>query len=315
MPGKVFISCGQNYPDERATTAELSQSLRDRGFFPYVAIQAQSIQDVNTAIISELRASDYYIFIDFPRELLQDDSASAQEDDSEGAHRGSLFTHQELAIAYILGFERVLFLRHKDVKVEGLLQYMASNAIVFSSSKEVTEKVEEAINERGWMPSYTRHLIAANLRWSPGIMRYRSHSTGETFEGKFLYIDIQNNRRDLAANNTVARLDSINDSNGNSIPIADLSHLKVTGQPAYAQTIWPESHGAFDLLLAKAEQEGTICLNSSLDLTPKPPIITQPGRYILCYGVLSESFPVLKFCIQLEVTGDALTTEAQLIDG
>jgi len=304
MPGKVFISCGQASAEERVTAAELSQWLSNRGFLPYVAIQAQSIQDVNSAIISELKTSDYYIFIDFPRELL--------EGDPDGAHRGSLFTHQEMAIAYILGFERVLFLKHKDAKLEGLLRYTASNAIIFSTSKEAIEKAEEAIDERGWTPSYTRHLIAVNLNWSQEMILYVSHSTGEHLVGKFLTIDIQNHRSDLAAFNTVARLSSIKDANDNSIPVADRSHLKANGQPGYAQTIWPGSHGAFDLLLAKAEQ-GVICLNSSLDLSPKPLIITQPGRYTLQYEVLSESFPILTFSIQLDVTGNAQTTQAQLI--
>jgi hypothetical protein len=307
MPGKVFISCGQASAEERDTAAELSKWLREQGFLPYVAIQAQSIQDVNTAIISELKASDYYIFIDFPRELIQGDP--------DGAHRGSLFTHQEMAIAYILGFERVLFLRHKDVKLEGLLKYMASNAVIFSAPKEAIEQAKESIDQRGWMPSYTRHLIATNLNWTNGTILYISHSTGEHLVGKFLSIDIQNHRSDLAAFDTVARLSSINDAKGNSIPVNDRSHLKVNGQPKYEQTIWPGSHGAINLLLARAEQGGAICLNSSLDLAPKPPIVTQPGRYILRYEVLAKSFPVLTFSIQLDVTGDAQTTQAQLIDG
>ena len=307
MPGKVFISCGQNNAEERSIAAELRQWFKERGFFPYVAIQAQSIQDINSAIISELKSSDYYIFIDFPRELFQDDP--------EGTHRGSLFTHQEMAIAYILGFERVLFLRHKDVRLEGLLKYTASNAIEFSASREVLEKVRESIEERGWMPSYTRHLLATNLTWSKDGLGYRSHSTGEVFIGKFLYIDIENRRPDFAAFNTVARLGSIIDAKGNSIPVVDRSHLKVTGQPGYFQTIFPESHGAFDLLCVKSLERGVICLNSSLDLTPKPLIISEPGSYILQYEVLSELFPILKFSIRLNVTGESGTTQALLLDG
>jgi hypothetical protein len=306
MPGKVFISCGQASNEERATAAQLSHWLASRGFQPYVAIQAQSIQDVNTAIISELKASDYYIFIDFPREILAGDS--------DGAHRGSLFTHQEMAIAYILGFENVLFLRHKDVKLEGLLRYTASNAMIFSTFQEIMEKVEKAIAERAWTPNYTRHLIVANSRWSEGIINYRSHSTGESFVGRFLSIDIQNHRSDIAAYNTVARLGSIKDIDGNSLPVADQSYLKANGQPGYAHTIWPRSHGAFDLLLAKVEPGGAICLNSSLDLTPKPTIIAHPGRYILGYEVLAESFPILKFSIQLDVSQNAQATQAQLLD-
>jgi hypothetical protein len=305
MPGKVFISCGQASLDERDTAAELSNWLRGRGFLPYVAIQAQSIQDVNTAIISELKASDYYIFIDFPRERIIGNKSCER--------RGSLFTHQEMAIAYILDFNKVLFLRHKDVKLEGLLKYTASNAIVFSTSREAITKAETTIDEKRWESSYTRHLIATNLRWSNDILLYISHSTGENLIGKFLYIDIQNQRSDLAAFNTVARLGSIIDSNRNSITVEDRSHLKVTGQPGYVQTIWPQSHGAIDLLLVRAELGGAICLNSSLDVTPKPNIIKQQGRYILRYEVLSESFPLLNFSIQLDVTGDALTTKATQI--
>jgi len=33
------------------------------------------------------------------------------------------------------------------------------------------------------------------------------------------------------------------------------------------------------------------------------------------YDVLAESFPVLTFFIQLDVSGDAQTTQAHLIDG
>jgi hypothetical protein len=290
MSGKVFISCGQASPEEKSTAADLSHWLRDRGFTPYVAIHAQSIQDVNTAIIAELKASDYYIFIDFPREVLADDPGRKR--------RGSLFTHQELAIAYILGFEKVLFLKHKDVKREG---------------QEAVEKAKQAVNERNWTPTYTRHLIASHLRWSDSMQRYTSHNTGEVFIGKFLYIDIENRRSDLAAFNTVARLSSISDIDGQNIAVADLSHLKITGQPGYSQTIWPNSHGAFDLLLTTSEEGGAIFLNSSLDVTPKPAIITMQGRYVLRYEVLSECFPVLVFSIEIDVTGYAQTTQARLL--
>jgi hypothetical protein len=307
MPSKVFISCGQASADERAVAAQMSKWFTEHGFHPYVAIQAQSIQDVNNAIISELKAADYYIFIDFPRETLGGNN--------DGIHRGSLFTHQEMAIAYILGFERVLFLRHKDVMLEGLLQYTASNAMIFSTSQEITGIVERAIAERGWTPEYTRHLIAANLRWSEDIIQYRSHSTGEVFVGRFLSIDIQNHRSDIAAYNTVARLDTIKDANENLLPVIDHSSLKANGQPGYANTIWPKSHGAFDLLFAKIEPKGSVYLNSSLDLTPKPAIIDRTGFYVLCYEVLAESFPILKFSIQLEVANDAQASQAKLLDG
>ena len=50
MPGRVFISCGQAHEPERRAAAEISDALTAAGFQPYVAIQAQSILDVNSGI-------------------------------------------------------------------------------------------------------------------------------------------------------------------------------------------------------------------------------------------------------------------------
>ena len=75
--------------------------FEEKGYSPYVAIEAQSIQDVNSGIISELKNSDFYVFVDFKREKIA----------KKGKYRGSLFTNQELAIAYVLRFENAVFFR------------------------------------------------------------------------------------------------------------------------------------------------------------------------------------------------------------
>jgi hypothetical protein len=94
MPGKMFVSCGQKIEEEIRTAGAIEDWLTDEGFRPYVAIQAQTILDLNGEIIRELKQSDFYLFINFRRESLGDES-----------FRGSLLTNQELAIAYSLGFE------------------------------------------------------------------------------------------------------------------------------------------------------------------------------------------------------------------
>src|SRR5438132_10277879 len=136
MSAKIFISCGQKLDEERHATAELSNALTAEGFEVYVAIAAQSIEDVNSGIIGQLRRSDYYIFIDFARE------------DLHGCSRGSLFTNQELAIAYILGFEHVIFFQQNAVCLEGLLKYMGSNATRFEEPADVPDLVIKAVRER-----------------------------------------------------------------------------------------------------------------------------------------------------------------------
>ena len=167
-------------------------------------------------------------------------------DDLGGQARGSLFTNQELAIAYVLGFERVLFFQHSSVKLECLLRYMGSNATIFTNPAHLPALVATAFVQREWSSDYSRHLAATRLRWE-GPFPY-----GE-FLGWFLYGDVENRRADAAAFETVARLLAIESGKG-LVPWHIRSPLKVTGAPAFEQTIWPSDHGAFDLLTADFER-------------------------------------------------------------
>src|SRR5689334_10627574 len=100
MPGRVFISCGQANNSERHVAGNVRQWFESKGFTPYVAINTQSLADVNSGIIDELKRADFYVFIDFRRDELANRPAN-----DFGVFRGSLFTNQELAIAYFLQFE------------------------------------------------------------------------------------------------------------------------------------------------------------------------------------------------------------------
>src|SRR5437660_794267 len=95
MRSRVFLSCGQN-PSEKEVAGKIGALLRRRGFDVYIAIDVQTILEINTGIIRELKNSDCYLFVNFRRELIRD------------KYWGSLFSNQELAIAYALGFERLL---------------------------------------------------------------------------------------------------------------------------------------------------------------------------------------------------------------
>ena len=297
MPAKIFVSCGQANAAERETARRIKERLTHQGFEVYVAIQAQSVEDVNSGIIRQLKNSDYYVFVDFRREALGPEA---------DANRGSLFTHQELAIAYMSGFEHVVFFQEKGVKLEGLLRYMGANPAEFETHNQLLELIENSIRDRRWNVHYSRHLIATGPRWSSGILSY-----GDLI-GRFLYIDIENRRSDLAAYDTVARLEFIRCRGGDKRPCPNRSHLKITGQPGFTQIIWPSNHGAFDLLVVARDQPSNVFLNNALDVTPKTPIIERSGSYALEYAVLAKEFPTLYFTIDLDLTGDLDTTTAKL---
>jgi hypothetical protein len=298
MGARVFISCGQR-EGERDVAQAVAGWLTGKGFQPYVALEAQSIQDVNTSIIGELRRSDYYIFIDFRRDPLSGAD--------EGQFRGSLFSHQELAIAYTMGFEYALFFREKGVKLEGMCAYIASNATPFEERSSLPELIADAVELRGWSKEYSRNLIVGPLRFPEDVIQYGG------LRGRFLYVDIQNHRRDIGAAGVVARLSAMKLAGCDGQASPNRSHLKVTGQQlAFVQTIWPNSHGAFDLLCIDAKRGSRVYLNSALDISPIPMLFDRIGDHILEFEVFAHGFELLPFTVRLHTTDECSGARATL---
>jgi hypothetical protein len=306
MPGRVFISCGQAAADERRVAGEVRQWFRQKGFEPYVAIETQSLEDVNSGIIGQLMRADFYVFIDFCREKLlvtPNAGGSAEE------HRGSLFTNQELAVAMLLEFnDRAIFLQQEGVRLEGLMRYMASNARRFEAVDEVPDLVSKMVEDLGWQPSYTRHLMVGAEHWTPDVL-FGDH-TGRMLARVF-ELDIHNRRNDLGALNAILRLRTIAGADGEVCDV-DRSPLKVVGQQGFTHTIWPESHAAWDLLAVRLDQPAAIYLNSALDVAPRKPIISAPGEYLLTYEMFAEKFPTLSFNVRLSVSRDPRATTAMV---
>jgi hypothetical protein len=294
MPSKVFISCGQATQQERDAANEVANYFRSLGFYPYVATQVQSIPDLNQGIIEELKSSDYYLFINFRREQILQNTGN-----STSLFRGSLYTNQELAVAYAYGFEKMLFLNQRNTERGGMFGIIVSNSPEFDDYSDVIPAVQSAVTSADWLITYSRHLAASDLRWGP-LLRYRDH-TGERV-GKTLHINIANNRPDKAATHCAARLFNVTcPATGDSYESPDKSPLKVSGQSGYFQAVWPSNHGAFDLLNVDNEKFPFVFLNSALDVSPRQPIIRDLGTFHLKYEVYSENFPKLSFVIKLKL--------------
>jgi hypothetical protein len=296
MPAKVFISCGQASPEERSVAQSLSAWFVSQGFLPYVAIETQSILDLNAGIVGELRTSDYYVFVNFRREKIRQ------------GYRGSLFTNQELAMAYALGFEHMLLLNQKGVNREGVIQFMVSNTPEFVAHVDVLHFVQVAVAAARWRPDYTRHLDVAGHDFSS--FGYTDH-TG-TRHVLALHVRIRNSRSDIGAVDAILRLSGLTDPDGHAVESPDKSRLKARGRPGYSQTIWPRSEGCYDLLAVDKSSQTKVYLHSELDVLPRNPIITRPGRWFLDYEVFSQGFPRLAFRVELELTGSCSTTRAAI---
>ena len=309
MKSRVFLSCGQQ-PKERDVARKLAALLRTYGFEVYIAINAQTILEINAGIIGELKNSDCYLFVNFCRDKIA------------GKYRGSLFSNQELAIAYAFGFERILIVNQTDILSEGMLQYIGVNTETFEDFTDCCTVVERAIRRSGWMADYSRRLRAGGLRFSDEVIRYGA-AYGELI-GRFLYLDIQNGRPDIAALEATAKLAEYGPMGEPLRPSPIRSPLKTTGRPGFSHTIFPNSHEAFDLLCIGehrapglgwppavggstiaaplAFQNRGVHLNSAYDVIGAGRLPMNAGVWMLRYEFYAIGFPLLSVLVRLNVT-------------
>jgi len=308
MKARVFLSCGQR-PEEQEVARRLGKLLETRGFDVYIAVDVQTILDINRGIIRELKNSDCYLFVNFRREMLPC-----------GKYRGSLFSNQELAIAYSLGFDQILVVNQDGILSEGLLKYMGINTETFLDVSDCCATVERVLDRAKWMTDYSRRLRADGLRFEDRVIRYGN------LVGQFLYMDVWNQRPDIAALEATARLSQLGPSGGPLTPCPIRSPLKTTARPGFSHTIFPKSWEAFDMLcvgtyskpgslilsvppasgamveLVAMPEERQVLLNTALDLDQAPLLPITRGIWDLRYEFYAIDFPVLTVDVELDVS-------------
>jgi len=290
---KVFISCGQATEKERAVADKVAALLSDRGFSPYVAVNVQNLFEINSSIINELKESDCYLFINFRREKLKD------------GHRGSLFSNQEFAIAFALGFEKLIVVNQVDVKPDGILRYFGCNTKAFKTCKECISSVTSALEVADWHPGYSRNLIATETRI---VEAEYQHFTGELMQGTFVDLDLENRRPDKAALETSLRFVGFRRPEAADWTKRSNMHrsvLKASGRSAYSHTIFPGSSETFSLLFAGTLTTGNIptrgtYLVSAMDAIPCTPLEMDTGEWELLYQYTAVGFPTRY--VEVEIT-------------
>lgn len=150
MKARVFISCGQENSDEREIAGNVAKALQELGYEPYIAVVEQTLSGLKENILKRLDECEYYLFLDFRRELLGNREPKC--------YRGSLFSHQELAIAAFLNKEVIAFQETEVVKHEGVLGILQANATEFHDRKDLPSLVAKAVSER-WNPNWHDTLM------------------------------------------------------------------------------------------------------------------------------------------------------------
>jgi hypothetical protein len=184
---RVFISCSQREAEEKKLAKDISEMLAgpDLGFDPYVADLEHTQMEVMTAVLDRLESSEYFLWIDFKRDLLG-------EGTGHSSHRGSLFTHQELAIATFLGIEQLRF-REVGVELNGISNLLQGRPIEFNDRSQLLHLVRERITKANWRTGWQNGLRIKDQVEIDTVPR----SSGGTAE--FYHITVENvHRRKMA---------------------------------------------------------------------------------------------------------------------
>ncbi|MHB0877931.1 MAG: hypothetical protein ACYC5O_17985 [Anaerolineae bacterium] len=313
---RVFVSCGQRTGGERQAAAAIEQVLTDLGFDVYVATMTSTSQALLQGIFEKLESSEYFLFVDFAREYLQAAPTPECERVFEppAPRRGSLFSHQELAVASYLGIEAIGFQEAPLSYLDGMMQAIGLNPASFSSPLELPELVYKQVAGRwhtGW-----RRALALSLAPQAVRIAIRDRSEGLSgLEGLFYHLEIANLHRRSAARNCTAYLVSARGPLASPASTEGPEHVRETAELKWAGTsvpqvmIMPGTSRKLDAMHVVIQQPGTIYFNQLVDSGQFLCRLTEPGDYRLTYAVFSDNLAAAEASFVVHHAGDSASLQ------
>jgi len=296
---RVFVSCDQKRGTDQVEVArELADSLRDLGFDPYVAIQEQTLRGVTENIFKQLESSEYFVFIDYKRDRIK----------KLGGYRGSLFSHQELAVAKFLDLPLIAF-HEKGVLREGITGFIQANSTEFTDRKRLKKAIIKQVLEkmRGgkWSPESGNRLVLHR-----DATQYDDAINREGHTQRFFHVSVHNRHRRMAATNCYACLEEITAISGGENLFRKTVEVKWKGYMLPFANIRPGRSRAFDAVRIDHQMPEIGMPHVHTDFTPYSPPIIGPGEFLLRFIVTAEHFPTE--CINLKLRLGQDLSDAQL---
>jgi hypothetical protein len=309
MKARVFVSCGQaKGTDEEYFATYARDHLIELGFDPYVAIHEQTLSGLKENIFKQLENSDYIIFVDFKREELAD---------SKRQHRGSLYSHQELAIASYLEIPVLAFQQRSVKEQDGMAGALQLNPIKFDSPAQLMSGIfAQVLKNAGWSPT-DRQLLSATIDAPMPLMVTTDQQGIPTIEdGKptpmrtIFHLAIKNHsQRKIALQCTGYLKRCIYENYEGKIAELDFrqAELKWAGALGTVSNvnIFPGQTRHLDGIVISHDIPNLGMFNVLTDSSLYRPICAGPGSFILCFSVVSMNFPEAQCCCRLTL-GDKI---------
>ena len=290
---RVFISCGQSQrTDELATANAIATRLRELGFEPYVAVMEQSLRGLRENIFAQLESSEYFIFVDFKREQL----------DGGPDHRGSLFSHQELALASYLDLPVLAFQERGVRRLDGVAGFLQANATEFTDRHLLANAVADLVRQKNWDPTWQNGLL---LERDPEEYDDAGVTSGGivTLHGRFFHIRVRNLHRQTAARNCYVYLEGIYDiAHGRALDVETVE-MKWAGYILPNAVIAPTSSRHFDAFWLDLERPNNLRFNVFADSSRYMPQVSAPGHYRIAFAVMSQNFRTTRAAFEVTLDG------------
>jgi len=293
LRARVFVSCGQNRASAEPRIArDIADRLERMGFDPYIAIERQSLRSLRENVFAQLRDTEYFLFVDFPREEISGDAHRIDK------YRGSLFSHQELAIASYLDIDLIAF-RHNSVRnLDGILGHLQGNCIEFLEDTDLPALVEDQVSKR-WQSSWRNSLGLELIRLPERAVVADQGGV----PGVFHLIRVTNHHRAVAARDCTAHLRSIVDLRS-GVPIEfATAELKWAGVPQPTVTIMPRGYRELDAIWYVAGSASSPRFSILTDSTRHVPRIGGSGSWRLTYEVVCSNVAGAELDLVLTLDG------------
>jgi hypothetical protein len=272
---RVFISCGQNQlTDEVAAAQSIASRLDQLGYDPYIAVQEQTLRGLVENIFGRLAASEYLVFVDFAREQF----ANSTE------HRGSLFSHQELAVAAFLGLDVVALQEIGVRQLDGMIRFLQANCIQFSDRGALPDRIAREIQERGWRPDWRR-----TLKLERDADQYLD-ADAPAGRRRFFHAVVHNQHRSLVAAQTYVYLDRVTHLGDAKVLPLKTIELKWAGYLYPSAVVRAGTNREFDCCWIHHDHPSTAVFNAFSDSTAYTPVIHGPGKFLLRFTVVADRF-------------------------
>jgi hypothetical protein len=277
---KVFISCGQaEGTTEREVARAIGEKLTSIGFEVYIAVQEQTLAGLKDNIFRQLESSDYFVFVDFAREKLA----------GTIKRRGSLFSHQELAIASYLGLPVIGFREQAVKKDDGIAQFIQGNFVPFRDRHFLADEIAQRVSERQWQTD------CPNCLWmnrDPTQYTDADRCVGSgTKRARFFQIEVMNNHKTKIARDCFVYLERIrNTKTGEEIPTMSIE-FKWEAFLFPSAIILPGTVRRFDAFFVYHELPNKLLFNPHTDYQGAFPVVpAAPGQFEFTYLVASDNF-------------------------